>query len=94
VFFYTLICLSHHEFLSHAVQCGVCGVESYSSLVSDTHTHTVKMKSNDSRVLTVVFLDLRRVTLHTTGEREGGKWPVFSEEQCSSYHRGRGREIA
>lgn len=39
-----------------------------------THTHTpmltVKMKSNDSRVLTVVFLDLRRVSLHTTGERE------------------------
>lgn len=31
----------------------------------------MKMKSNDSRVLTVVFLDLRRVAVHTAGEREG-----------------------
>lgn len=60
--------------------------------ICHTHTHTLKMKSNDSRVLTVVFLDLRRVTLHTAGEREGGKCPVFSEEQWSSYHRGRGRD--
>ncbi len=59
-------------------QC-LWGVESYSPSHTHTHTHThthrcsihrVKMKSNVSGVLTVVFLDLRRVTLHTTRERE------------------------
>lgn len=50
--------------------------------VGTPHTHTqmltVKMKSNDSRVLTVVFLDLRRVALHTTGEREREGNGLFS----------------
>ncbi len=51
-------------------QC-LWGVESYSpSHIHRCALHRVKMKSNDSGVLTVVFLDLRRVTVHTTRERE------------------------
>ncbi len=51
-------------------QC-LWGVESYSpSHIHRCALHRLKMKSNDSGVLTVVFLDLRRVTVHTTRERE------------------------
>lgn len=92
VFFFPLICLSHHEFVS------VGSKKLLTVSVCHTHTHTLRCSPRWVKLMTVgcwlVFLDLRRVTPHRwrERERERGKWPVFSEELLSSYHRGRGRD--